>query len=127
MTNLKEEVDISKMYAENSKLKKEQFIQKQGISDFGVSSEEAVKRIKAYGFNEIRQTKPKRWYNYFLESLFTPFNCILMGIVSILLYTDVYLAEAPSYANIIVIVILITTSTLLEFLKNINLINLLKN
>lgn len=117
MTNLKEEVDISKMYAENSKLKKEQFIQKQGISDFGVSSEEAVKRIKAYGFNEIRQTKPKRWYNYFLESLFTPFNCILMGIVSILLYTDVYLAEAPSYANIIVIVILITTSTLLEFFE----------
>ena len=32
-------------------------------------------------------------------------------------YTDVYLAETPSYANIVVIVILVTASTLLEFFE----------
>ena len=62
-------------------------------------------------------SKPKRWYNYLLESLFSPFNCILLGIVAILFYTDVYLAEKPSYANIIVIAILVSASTLLEFLE----------
>ena len=62
-------------------------------------------------------SKPKRWYNYLLESLFSPFNCILLGIVAILFYTDIYLAEKPSYANIIVIAILVSASTLLEFFE----------
>lgn len=35
----------------------------------------------------------------------------------LLFYTDVYLAEVPSYANIIVIAILVTASTLLEFFE----------
>ena len=32
-------------------------------------------------------------------------------------YTDIYLAEAPNYANIIVIIILVAVSTLLDFLS----------
>ena len=46
--------------------------------------------------------------------LLTVFYC---GIVLLLFYTDVYLAEVPSYANIIVIAILVTASTLLEFFE----------
>lgn len=82
-----------------------------------MSTNEANEKIAKYGLNEIRQAKPKKWYNYFLESLFSPFNCILLGIVGILFYTDVYLPESPSYANIIVIAILVTASTLLEFFE----------
>lgn len=47
-------------------------------------------------------------------ALLTAFYC---GIVLVLFYTDVYLAEVPSYANIIVIAILVTASTLLEFFE----------
>lgn len=82
-----------------------------------MSTNESNEKIAKYGLNEIRQAKPKKWYNYFLESLFSPFNCILLGIVGILFYTDVYLPESPSYANIIVIAILVTASTLLEFFE----------
>ena len=39
------------------------------------------------------------------------------GIVFILFYTDVYLAENSNYANIIVILVLVTASTLLEFFE----------
>ena len=69
------------------------------------------------GYNEIKQAKPKKWYHYFLQSLFSPFNCILLGIVAILIYTDIYLPPTPSYANIIVIAILVTASTLLDFFE----------
>ena len=62
-------------------------------------------------------TKPKKWYNYLFESLISPFNCILLGIMAILFYTDVYLPDTPSYANIIVIAILVLSSTLLEFFE----------
>ena len=37
-----------------------------------------LKLINKYGPNEIKQTKPKKWYNYLLESLFSPFNSILL-------------------------------------------------
>ena len=59
----------------------------------------------------------KKWYNYFLQSLFSPFNSILIGISFLLIYTDVILPENPSFANILVIILLVTVSTFLEFFE----------
>ena len=117
MANTKEDVNINKMYASESKISKDEFIQKYKITENGITNEEAEEKFRRLGPNEIRQAKPKKWYNYFLESLVTPFNCILIGIALILIYTDVILAEAPSYANIIVIAILVIASTLLDFFE----------
>ena len=117
MANTKEDVDINKMYANESKISKDEFIQKYRIKEKGITNEEAETKLQKLGPNEIRQAKPKKWYNYFWESLVTPFNCILIGIALILIYTDVILAEAPSYANIIVIAILVIASTLLDFFE----------
>ena len=117
MVNAKEEVDVVKMYGEEGTLSKEDFIKKYRVDEKGLSSNKANQLIKNLGLNEIKQAKPKKWYHYFLESLFSPFNCILLGIVCILFYTDVYLPETPSFANIIVIAILVTASTLLDFFE----------
>ena len=73
--------------------------------------------IAKNGVNQVSQSKPKKWYNYFFESLFSSFNTILLGISLVLLYTDVVIPETPSYANIIVILILVIASTLLEFFE----------
>jgi len=117
LTNLKEDVNVSKLYGKECTLKKNDFITEYNINENGLSSDEASKRLHNLGLNEIKQVKPKKWYNYFIESLFTPFNCILLGIVAILIYTDIYLPPTPSYANIIVIAILVTASTLLDFFE----------
>ena len=117
MANTKEDVNVSKMYGEECTLPRDDFIEKYKVDENGLSSEKASELIKNLGLNEIKQAKPKKWYNYFLESLFSPFNCILLGIVCILIYTDIYLPETPSYANIIVIAILVTASTLLDFFE----------
>lgn len=118
MTNQsKEDVNISKMYGIVGTIPKEEFIQKYHVTPNGLSTEEANKRLRSLGLNEIKQAKPKKWYHYFLESLFSPFNCILLGIVAVLIYTDIYLSPTPSYANIIVIAILVTASTLLDFFE----------
>ena len=117
MANTKEEVDVAKMYGEECTLPRDEFIKNYKVNPNGLSDTQATKRIEKLGLNEIKQAKPKRWYNYFLDSLFSPFNCILLGIVAILCYTDVYLPETPSYANIIVIAILVTASTLLDFFE----------
>lgn len=117
MANTKEEVDVAKMYGEEYTLPRDEFIKNYKVNPNGLSDTQATKRIEKLGLNEIKQAKPKRWYSYFLDSLFSPFNCILLGIVAILCYTDVYLPETPSYANIIVIAILVTASTLLDFFE----------
>ena len=116
-TTIKDEVNIQKLYGLEATLSKEDFLKKYRINENGLSSEEANEKIHKLGLNEIKQAKPRKWYHYFLESLFSPFNCILLGIVAILIYTDIYLAPTPSYANILVIAILVSASTLLDFFE----------
>ena len=117
MANMKEDVDIESLYGQECILPKDDFIKKYHVVEKGLSSSEAEAKLHKYGLNEISQAKSKKWYHYFLESLFSPFNSILLGIVAILFYTDVYLPKTPIYANIIVILILVDASTLLEFFE----------
>ncbi len=114
----KEDIQINKEYGKEALLDKEDFKKQFNVNEkIGLTKEKVLENTKKYGVNEIKGTKPKKWYNYFFESLFSPFNCILMGIIIVLLYTDVYLPEVPSYANITVIAVLIIASTLLEFFE----------
>ena len=117
MQNSKDEVNISKLYGEDCLLSKDEFIKKHNLNLNGLSSSEVLENNRKYGLNEIKQSKSKKWYNYFFDSLLSPFNIILLGIVLLLCYTDIYLPETPSYANIIVILILIAASTLLDFFE----------
>lgn len=109
--------NLLKMYTKPSLLSKDDFLRDFGVKDTGLSENDVVKNTSKYGINQIKQSKPKKWYHYFFSSLFSPFNGILMGIVLILIYTDIILPEIPSYANIVVILLLIITSTLLEFFE----------
>lgn len=113
----KEDVDISKLYGKQCTLNKEAFLETYHFSENGLSSEEAKEKLVQYGKNEIKQAKAKKWYHYFFGSLFSPFNSILIGITLVLLYTDVVLTSPPSYANIIVILVLVAASTLLDFFE----------
>ena len=115
-TKMQENLAIS-MYGKEATLPKEQFIQNFNVHENGLSTEKANHLIHNLGYNEIKQAKAKHWYNYFFSSLFSPFNSILIGIVFILIYTDVLLPEKPSYANIIVIIVLVLASTFLEFFE----------
>ena len=118
MSDSKENVDVLKMYGEDSTTKRDEFLKKHNLNEKGLTSKQAEINIKKFGLNETKKAKPKKWYNYLLQSLLTPFNCILIGISIILIYTDIYLAIEPSYANIIVIAILVTASTLLDFFES---------
>lgn len=113
----KEDIEVKNFYGEDCILNSEEFKKKYKINEKGLSSEKASERLKNLGPNQVKQSKPKKWYNYFFASLFSPFNSILLGISFILIYTDIILPENPSPANIIVIAVLILVSTLLEFIE----------
>ena len=79
MTKSKEEVNISELYSQECLLSKEDFMKKYNIKEGGLTQSEAEHGLKQLAPNIIKQAKPKRWYNYFLESLFTPFNIISLS------------------------------------------------
>ena len=111
-----DKVDIKQLYGKECISSVEQFIYdakidiKNGLTDRKIQS-----NYQRYGKNELNSAKPKKWYHFLLSSLINPFNLILIGIIVVLIYTDVYLSDPPSYANIIVIIALILLSTFLEF------------
>lgn len=111
-----DKVDVKKLYGKQCILPINEFISniKTDITK-GLTSNQVKENKEKYGKNELNSAKPKKWYHFFVSSLITPFNLILIGIILVLFYTDVYLTEPPSYANIIVIIILIALSTLLDF------------
>ena len=105
------------MYERQCTSSVEEFLKENNFKKRGLSTQEVKNNLNKYGKNIMKQKKPKQWYNYLLESLFSTFNLILLGIVLVLFYTDVILTMPPSYANIIVILVLILVSTLLEFFE----------
>lgn len=113
-----EKINIKKLYGFECISSKEDFLKKYKIDlEKGLSNEQVENRLSTYGKNEMKQKKQKKWYNYLLDSLLSLFNIILMGITIILIYTDIILTSPPSYANIIVILVLVLASTLLEFFE----------
>lgn len=105
------------MYQKECVRSKEKFLKEMNLKETGLTSKEVEENRNKYGHNILKQKKPKQWYHYLFDSLFSPFNLILLGITLVLIYTDVILTSPPNYANIIVILILITVSTLLEFFE----------
>lgn len=105
------------MYERECTSSVEEFLKEKNFKRRGLSSSDVKNNLSKYGKNVMKQKKPKQWYNYLFESLFSTFNLILLGIVFVLFYTDVILTTPPSYANIIVILVLILASTLLEFFE----------
>ena len=112
-----EEFDIKKEYGDIALTNKNDFINKYKVNMAGLTASQVAENQKKYGTNQISGAKPKRWYHYFFESLFSPFNAILLGISLVLIYTDIILPAIPNPANIIVIICLVLVSTFLEFFE----------
>ena len=102
-----EEFDVKKEYGDLALSNKNDFINKYNINMAGLTASQVDENQKKYGANQISGAKPKRWYHYFFESLFSPFNAILLGISLVLIYTDIILPAIPNPANIIVIICLV--------------------
>lgn len=116
--NSKEEIDIVKMYGKEASASLDEISATFHTNlKSGLSTSQVQANIDTYGINEVSQTKPKQWYNYFFGSLFSPFNSILLGITIVLIYTDILIPDTPNYSNILVIIVLVLISTLLEFFE----------
>lgn len=111
-----DKIDIKKLYGKECISNTEEFISNMKLDiEHGLNDNQVAENIIKYGRNELNNAKTKKWYQYFFNSLMSPFNLILIGIILVLIYTDIILTTPPNYANIIVIIVLILLSTLLDF------------
>lgn len=111
-----DKIDIKKLYGKECISNTEEFISNMKLDiEHGLNDNQVDENIIKYGRNELNNAKTKKWYQYFFNSLMSPFNLILIGIILVLIYTDIILTTPPNYANIIVIIVLILLSTLLDF------------
>ena len=80
----KEEIDFEEMYGKFATVKVKDFMDDQKINiEKGLSSKEVKEKIENLGYNIVSKGKEKKWYHYFLGSLFSKFNLILLGIVRV--------------------------------------------
>lgn len=111
-----DKIDIKQLYGKECISSVEQFMHDSKTDiNIGLTDRQIQSNYEKNGKNELSSARPKKWYQFLLSSLINPFNLILIGIILVLIYTDVYLSTPPNYANIIVITALILLSTFLEF------------
>ena len=67
MTKQKEDLNIRDMYGNQCILSKDDFLSKYNFNENGLSSQEAQEMIAKNGVNQVSQSKPKKWYNYFFD------------------------------------------------------------
>lgn len=85
----------------------------------GLTQEEAEKRLEIYDENEIIYKKEKPWYIYLLKSFLDPFVLILLFIVFISYFTDIYFVSESeqSWMTIVIISIMIAISVGIKFFQ----------
>ncbi|MFN3814164.1 MAG: magnesium-translocating P-type ATPase, partial [Aquificaceae bacterium] len=90
-----------------------------GTDREGLSLEEAKKRLKVYGLNEVAHEKPPPWYLLLLKAYASPFAYILIFLASVSLVTDVLLAkpEERDWSTVIIISTMLLISGFMRFVQ----------
>lgn len=68
----REDIQINKEYGQVALLEKDEFKKQFNVNEeIGLTKDKVLENTKKYGVNEIKGSKPKKWYHYFFESLFS--------------------------------------------------------
>ncbi len=89
-----------------------------GINNDGLSGEQIEKGTELYGPNIIKSGKQDSVFTRLKEAVINPFNIVLLAVVVVSYFTDVILAAVPSFATIIMLVIIVTISSATSFIQS---------
>ncbi|MFJ2995383.1 magnesium-translocating P-type ATPase [Pandoraea sp. NPDC087047] len=88
-----------------------------GTDVSGLALADVGQRQTRYGPNEIAHDKPPHWARQLVSAFNNPFVMVLLVLVAISFFTDVYFADPgdQDYKSIIILVTMVTISGLLRF------------
>ncbi len=84
----------------------------------GLGPVEAAERLEEFGHNIIDTGNQHRLLYSIKDALINPFNIVLIAVACVTLFTDVILAESPSYATFIMLVAVILISAVISFVQS---------
>ncbi len=88
-----------------------------GISNDGLSGEQIEAGRDQFGPNVISTGNQNSVLTRLRDAIINPFNLVLMAVVAVSYFTDVVLADTPSYATIVMLVIIVAISSLTSFIQ----------
>jgi len=88
-----------------------------GVSNDGLSAEQIEKGQEEHGPNVIRTGKQDSVLTRLYEAIVNPFNIVLLAVVVVSYFTDVVLSPTPSFATIIMLLIIVLISSATSFVQ----------
>ena len=83
----------------------------------GLNQIEADERLEKYGKNIIDIKNSNNLFERLKEAIINPFNIVLIVVAIITYITDVIIAETPSYATFVMLVIIVILSAIISFVQ----------
>ena len=88
-----------------------------GINNDGLNGEQIEAGREKYGPNVISTGNQNSVFTRLRDAIINPFNLVLLAVVVVSYFTDVVLADTPSYATIVMLVVIVAISSLTSFIQ----------
>ena len=88
-----------------------------GINNDGLNGEQIEAGREKYGPNVISTGNQNSIFTRLRDAIINPFNLVLLAVVVVSYFTDVVLADTPSYATIVMLVVIVMISSLTSFIQ----------
>ncbi len=87
------------------------------VSNDGLSGEQIEAGKEKYGPNIIKTGNENSIFTRLRDAIINPFNLVLLAVVVVSYFTDVVLADDPSYATIVMLIIIVAISSITSFVQ----------
>ena len=88
------------------------------VNNDGLNGEQIEERQEEFGPNIIDTGNQNSLFHRIYESLINPFNIVLLAVVIVSYVTDVVLADVPSYATIVMLLVIVMISSVTSFVQS---------
>ena len=110
--------DVERRLVEVSRLDDAAILKEMRPCEDGLNQVEATERLEEYGRNIIDTGNENRLLTRVKEAIINPFNVVLLVVAAVTYVTDVIIAEKPSYATFLMLIIVVVISGVISFVQS---------
>ena len=110
--------DIEKQLTEFSMMEVNDVFKFFSLKNDGLNGEQIEQASEKYGPNVIDTGNQNTVFLRIREAVINPFNIVLLVVVLVSYFTDVVIAEKPSYATIVMLIIIVLISSTTSFVQS---------
>ncbi len=121
MTNIKKTNNVKKVddiLTSFSLMSQAEVFDHFSLNNDGLNATQIEAGQEKYGPNKIQTDNHDSLFYRLKESIINPFNIVLLAVIGVSYFTDVVLPETPSYATIIMLIVIVAISSAVSFVQS---------